>query len=170
MIRLIIVIALLALLGTVAWMAWQWLKLRSDQQRLRENPPARLALNVRLPREADRSNVKMTRFFGRLERLMVHDPEAVANNDNVISAALVGSGAISGQAATVRFLIWTPPALAERVMMELQECYEGQAQITELKEEDDPLGQWLSAERSQRLLQAQQAEVKSEPSDDPQSA
>lgn len=153
--RLAIVITFLVFIGTIAFFIWQWWKARADLQKLRENPPQKIALLIRLPREAEKSNIKMTRFFARIERLVSHDKDAIATNDNVISAALVGSGKGQGQAPQVRFILWSPPELAERVMMELQECYEGQAQVTELKPEDDPLGSWLQSHSELRALQQQ---------------
>lgn len=156
--RLALVIVLLVIAMVVAYFVWQWWKAKADLQKLRDNPPRRISLLVRLPREAEESNLKMTRFFGRLERIIPHDPDAIASNENVISAALVGSGQGQGQAPYIRFMIWTPPEIAERVMMELQECYEGQAQITELKPEDDPVGGWAQEQISlkQAALKAQQ--------------
>jgi len=156
--RLIILLIFLALMAALALFVWQWFKARADLQALRDNPPVRTALLVKLPREAEKSNVKMTRFFSRLERLMAHDKDSVANNENVISAALVGSGKPEGQAAQVRFILWSPPELTERVMLELQECYEGQAQITELTPESDPIGQWTSDQIVLKALAAQQQE------------
>ena len=155
-IRLLVLGALIVLLVTVAVMIWQWWKARADLQALRENPPQRDAMLIRLPKEAEGSNVKMTRFFSSMERLVPHDPDEVAGNSNVISAALIGTGKGEGQAPQVKFLIWTPPHLTERVMMELQECYEGQAQVTELEVEDDPLGSWLAHDRQIKLWESQQ--------------
>lgn len=158
--RIAILIILLALIVTIAVFIWQWWRARVDLQKLRENPPEKIGLLVRLPRESEKSNVKMTRFFSRMERLMAHDAKKIPDNQNVISAALVGSGGGKGQAATVRFIVWSPPELAERVMMELQECYEGQAQITELGKEDDPLGQWLD---DYKQASSQQEPLQTEP-------
>ena len=140
--RLAILIVIFILFVIVATMAWQWFRTRARLQALRENPPQRVAFLVKLPKEAEKSNVKMARFYGRMERLMNHDPDAVPSNQNVISAALVGTGGAQSQAPTVRFLMWVPADMSERIQMELQECYEGQAQITELPIDKDPLTLW----------------------------
>ena len=161
MIRLIILLAVIALMVVIGVMVWQWWKARVDLQKLREEPPKRIGLLVRLPKESEKSNIKMTRFFSRMERLMAHDPKSVASNQNVISAALIGSGGGQGQAPTIKFIIWSPPELAERVMLELQECYEGQAQVTELKPGEDPLGEWLDGYQSMQQI-AQQAKDQEE--------
>lgn len=142
MIRWVVLGIVLASLAVIAWMVWQWVRTRAMQQALRRQPPARMALLVKLPKEAEKSNAKMARFYGRMERLMNHDPDAVSENSNVISAALVGTGAGQSQAPIVRFLMWVPAELADRVQMELQECYEGQAQVTQLPVDKDPLTLW----------------------------
>lgn len=154
--RTVLFIFILLVLLTIATMLWKWWRARMDLQRLRENPPERVAYLVRLPREAEQSNVKMTRFFARMERLTSHDSSAVPDNSNVVSAGLVGSGSAEGQMATVRFIIWTPVELADRVMLELQECYEGQAQVSELDTKDDPLGQWIDQHMQVREWQEQE--------------
>lgn len=46
-------------------------------------------------------------------------------------------------------------------MLELQECYEGQAQVTELKPGEDPLGEWLDGYQSMQQI-AQQAKDQEE--------
>lgn len=169
MIRLVILAVILIVLVVLLVMAWQWFRVRAAQQALRENPPQRVALLVKLPKEAERSNVKMARFYARLERLISHDPDLVATNQNVISAALVGTGAGQSQVPLVRFLLWVPQDLNDRIQMELQECYEGQAQITELMVKDDPLTSWAEnykqylrwEEEQQALLKQQEQQDQS---------
>lgn len=158
-IRTLILGILLVVFLTLAVMAWQWVRTRRAQQALRDNPPERVALLVRLPKEAERSNVKMARFYARLERLTSHNPESIPTNQNVVSAALVGTGAGQSQAPVVRFIMWVPRDMNDRIQMELQECYEGQAQITELPIEEDPLTHWAEKHKEYMAWEALQQEA-----------
>jgi len=169
MIRLALLVVIAVVVLVVLVMTFQWFRVRAAQQALRENPPKRIALLVKLPKEAERSNVKMARFYARLERLISHDPGLIATNKNVVSAALVGTGGGPSQAPLVRFLLWIPEDLNERIQMELQECYEGQAQIIEIETKDDPLTLWgenyknyLQWEEEQKALSEQQSQPNQE--------
>jgi len=155
-IRTFVLVTILVVVIVLAVMAWQWFRTRAAQQALRDNPPDRVALLIRLPKEAERSNVKMARFYARLERLTSHNPELIATNQNVVSAALVGTGAGQSQAPIVRFIMWVPREMNDRIQMELQECYEGQAQITELPVDEDPLTHWAEKHKEYMAWEAQQ--------------
>jgi hypothetical protein len=143
----------------IAGFVWSWLRRRAAEQALRDNPPPLARLLVRLPAESDRSNQKMSRFFSRLERILPYDEKKLADNTNVIHVALIGSGLATGQAPKVRFMLWCPPELIERVQLELVECYDGEAQILEMKDKDDPFLEYTSAVQARQAWEQQQAEA-----------
>ena len=132
------------------------LKRRRLEQQLLDNPPEMVCFKVKLPVEADKSNLKATRFWDRLAAVMPNDEKMVQSNENVIHAAYVAVGAGIGRANTIRFLVWCHPSLADRVQLALNECYDTEAEITEASAKDDPLFQYAEAVRVRRSWEQEQ--------------
>lgn len=130
----------------------------SQVNAIRRRPPRRVCFQVKLPPDADKSNVKMTHAWERIWSIIPSNPRFMRKNGNVIRMALVGEGAQEGAAPTVRFMVWCPPSLAEKVQLELTECYQGDAEIMEIPPERDPFSSYLRLTEAHRRYERDVAE------------
>lgn len=125
---------------------------------LRRHPPKRVCFQVKVPPDSDKSNMKMTDAWNRIWAILPNHPRLLAPNKNVIRMALVGEGAPEGSAPTVRFLVWSPPELAEKVQLELTECYRGDAEVVQIKPDQDPFLSYLGSIRENKQFELALAE------------
>lgn len=163
---------LVLLILVLAALCWLGLKVYHASRRylhlakLRENPPPLVRFSVRLPAESEKSNHKMTRFYGRLHDLLPNDKRALKAQSNTVHMGLIGYGRPDGQAPNVRFVVWCHPDLAPAIQRNLIECYDGEAEVIAMRDEDDPFLRYLilsqqwdryNAERK-RLLAGEEGE------------
>lgn len=147
------------------------LKQRKLESALRENPPESVRFLVKLPPDSSETNQMMTRFWDRIHRHLPNDEKSIQENTNTVHAAIVGEGAGPGVAPKVFFLVWCHPSIADRVQLDLVECYNGEVQMITVDDRKDPLGRWTNLYRKHLDYQTQlatQAEASdaSETSDD----
>lgn len=136
-------------------------KNRKAENALRADPPPMLRFQVKLPADSSQTNMMMSRFWDRIHRHLPNDDKILASNSNVLHAAIVGYGTEAGRAPRVCFMVWCHPDLAEKVQLDLSECYNDEVQILSVDEEKDPLGQWLQAYRADLEYQRQLSEAES---------
>lgn len=161
MIKILLIIIILGLIAAAAIPIIKLIRRKRLEAALRENPPNVVRFKVRLPPDSDKSNTKMTRFWDRIHRQLPTDDESMEKNENVLHMAIIGEGSPIGQAPSVSFMVWCSPTLAERVEVALSECYENDAEITELPLEKDPIGSYVEAVRQQKAFeQARQDELR----------
>lgn len=114
------------------------------EQRLRDNPPQRRLIEVRLPRGINDANVRMQRFYRKVASAAMDEGGKRQVGERQIDIVYLAEVPAGGHAEPqIRFLIYADPDKMDAVKRSLKQAFDDMADVTEPKH--DPL--WEIAEQ-----------------------
>ncbi len=154
---IVLIAVVLGLCAAAAVPVIRRLRLKAAEQALLDNPPARVSFQVKLPPDADGTNVKMTRAYERFLHALDAVDRDPAGQGDVLEIGLIGEGTVVGQAPKVRLVVRCAPELFDAVQRCLDEAYGSDSEIVEIDDEAHPLLAYHRQAAEDRRLSAQAA-------------
>lgn len=120
---------------------------RARERKLRENPPEKAMLELRLPRDMDDSLRRMVRFYHKLGQVVQTDQKLRRAGGGVVSVVWFAEIPTGRSSPEIRCIIYCPPEHVALITRNLSVVFSGMADITTPK--NDPLGEVAAALRAQ---------------------
>lgn len=126
-------------------------RFRKREARLREQPPARVTIEVRLPREFDDAPQRMQGFYRRVQAALPADKHALARGRGELHMVYYAEVPPYAQQPQLRFLISCDEDQVALIKRLLKQTFDSQAQV--LPVETNPLDELADAVEQTRRLE-----------------
>lgn len=135
------------IVGFGGWLIITTFRRRALERRLRENPPDKAMLEVRLPRDMDDSLRRMVRFYHKLGQVVQTDHQLRRAGGGVVSVVWFAEIPEGRSSPEIRCIIYCPPEHLKLIKRNLSVVFSGIADISTPK--TDPLAEAAAVVRAQ---------------------
>lgn len=134
-----IVLVILLLVGVGGWMVIRTYRRAMIEQRLRENPPPKALIEVRLPRDVTDGHKSAQKLWAKIQSLTATDPAMRAQGLGTIDLVFYSEVPPNKSTAEVWCYIYCHPDHVNLLKRGLRQVFRGMAEIT--TPETDPMAE-----------------------------